>query len=391
MAQVFISYSRKDLSFVDKLAADLKNAGVDVWYDVSGIGGGSRWRSEIENALRSSQYVIVVLSPDAVTSEWVEREILFSSNLKRKIIPLMYRLCELPLNYVNLNYIDVQGDNYQREFPNLLRALAFDPKTAALLAAKVKKPSFLLTPKYFVSIIGVIVVIFGGLFVWQLSRNWSSPALIPTSPISIPQTGSTEIALPTSAADDSPTLFTPTLVPEMTLPTAAPMEISTTVLPTAFEASGPKMKKDDLSSVLSVLISGSLDQSLRNLAIETYSEADYASSTDFNYTISRERSEDLIWHWHWCTKDAAILIRNFVSITVDFAINEQPIPLGEFVEDQYMGSDRACRVYYVTLFDWPTGTHHLVNTVTFTQPINDGWDDYPAQTRTYDYLVYIQP
>src|SRR6185436_8672478 len=105
MAQVFISYSRKDLSFVDKLAADLKNAGVDVWYDVSGIGGGSRWRSEIENALRSSQYVIVVLSPDAVTSEWVEREILFSSNLKRKIIPLMYRLCELPLNYVNLNYI----------------------------------------------------------------------------------------------------------------------------------------------------------------------------------------------------------------------------------------------------------------------------------------------
>ena len=175
MAQVFISYSRKDLSFVDKLAADLKNAGVDVWYDVSGIGGGSRWRSEIENALRSSQYVIVVLSPDAVTSEWVEREILFSSNLKRKIIPLMYRRCELPLNYVNLNYIDVQGDNYQREFPNLLRALAFDPKTAALLAAKVKKPSFLLTPKYFVSIIGVIVVLFGGLFVWQLSRNWSSP------------------------------------------------------------------------------------------------------------------------------------------------------------------------------------------------------------------------
>src|SRR5262245_53869140 len=114
MPQVFISYSRKDIAFVDHLATDLKNAGADVWYDISGIAGGARWRSEIESALRNSQYVIVVLSPDSIVSEWVEREFLFSSNLKRKIIPLMYRPCELPLNYVNLNYIDVQGENYRR-------------------------------------------------------------------------------------------------------------------------------------------------------------------------------------------------------------------------------------------------------------------------------------
>jgi hypothetical protein len=54
MAQVFISYSRKDLSFVEQLAADLKNAGYEVWYDVSGLRGGSRWRFEIENAIRNS-------------------------------------------------------------------------------------------------------------------------------------------------------------------------------------------------------------------------------------------------------------------------------------------------------------------------------------------------
>src|SRR5215207_1790804 len=55
MTQVFISYSRKDLSFINTLVADLKNAGLDVWYDVSHIAGGARWRSEIENALRNSQ------------------------------------------------------------------------------------------------------------------------------------------------------------------------------------------------------------------------------------------------------------------------------------------------------------------------------------------------
>src|SRR5574338_828887 len=116
MAQVFLSYSRKDLPFVEQLATDLKNAGFDVWYDLSGIEGGSRWRIEIENALRNSQFAIVVLSLDSVASEWVEREFLFASNLKRRILPLYYRPCELPLNYLDLNYIDVQGDNYRKNF-----------------------------------------------------------------------------------------------------------------------------------------------------------------------------------------------------------------------------------------------------------------------------------
>ena len=37
MAQVFISYSRADLMFVEQLANDLKEAGFDVWYDLSRV------------------------------------------------------------------------------------------------------------------------------------------------------------------------------------------------------------------------------------------------------------------------------------------------------------------------------------------------------------------
>jgi hypothetical protein len=125
--QVFISYSRRDLSFVEQLAADLKAAGFDVWYDLSGLGGGARWRIEIEKAIRESQYVIVVLSPDSVTSEWVESEYLFASNLKRKIVPLLYKQCDLPLNYLTLHYIDIHKENYERNFNDLLRALDIYP------------------------------------------------------------------------------------------------------------------------------------------------------------------------------------------------------------------------------------------------------------------------
>ena len=123
MTQIFISYSRKDLKFVEGLASDLKRAGFEVWYDFLRLRGGERWRIEIQNALKASQCVITVLSPDSVASEWVEREFLFASSLKRGIIPLLLRDCELPLNYMDLNYIDVRGENYPRNFGKILEVL----------------------------------------------------------------------------------------------------------------------------------------------------------------------------------------------------------------------------------------------------------------------------
>ena len=131
MAQVFISYSRKDLSFVEQLAQDLKRAGLEVWYDLSRLEIGERWSAEITNAIRNSDYVVAVLSPDSVESQWVEREILYAGNLKKRIVPIMVRECELPLNYLNLHCLNVVGENYRNNFNSLMQALHTDPVTLA--------------------------------------------------------------------------------------------------------------------------------------------------------------------------------------------------------------------------------------------------------------------
>jgi len=123
MTRIFISYSRRDLDFVEQLAADLQAAGLDVWYDLYGLEGGQRWRIEIEKAIRESQYVIVVLSPDSVVSTWVEEEILYARNLKRKIVPLFYKPCDIPLGFQTLHFIDVQESKYFQNFKEILRAL----------------------------------------------------------------------------------------------------------------------------------------------------------------------------------------------------------------------------------------------------------------------------
>ena len=127
MAQVFISYSRKDLDFVEKLASDLKEAGLEVWYDLSNLHGGSRWSKEIASAIRASKFVLIVLSPESVSSKWVEEEFLFASQLNKKIIPLLFKKCELPFGYHALQAIDVQGINYKQNFGEILHSLGVNP------------------------------------------------------------------------------------------------------------------------------------------------------------------------------------------------------------------------------------------------------------------------
>lgn len=124
MAKIFVSYSRKDLRFVKKLVSDLEEAGLDVWRDLDDLDPGARFSSDIEKALRECQYVIVVLSPDSVASEWVEREYMFADKLENKtIVPVLRRPCELPLFFHNRNYIDVQGRKYKQNFSEILRLL----------------------------------------------------------------------------------------------------------------------------------------------------------------------------------------------------------------------------------------------------------------------------
>ena len=215
MAQVFISYSRKDLSFVEQLAADLKNAGLEVWYDVSRLSGGGRWMSEIETAIRNSQFVIVVLAPESVASEWVDREFMLATSLRRKVIPLMYRSCELTLNYLNLNYIDVRGKLYKRNFNKILHALGGQPtevpsqNTASEpLLRKIMNAN----PAIYVTALVVLGILFGS----NLLPKWYSPGPA--------QTG-TEITLTRLVS------FTPTVTITFAS-TSTPVMPTSTILPT---------------------------------------------------------------------------------------------------------------------------------------------------------------
>jgi len=62
MAHVFFSYVRDDQKLVDRLANELRQAGVDVWLDREQIRPGQRWQHAIRKAIENGAYFIACFS-----------------------------------------------------------------------------------------------------------------------------------------------------------------------------------------------------------------------------------------------------------------------------------------------------------------------------------------
>jgi len=123
LRHVFISYRRAepDLGFAQRLAADLRAAGHPVWIDVEGIVGADVWAREIQSAIDECYAYILILSPDAVESNWVRRELIYAMNQKPgRIYPVLFRETPLPFELYNVQYGDFLHEDYDTAFDLLL-------------------------------------------------------------------------------------------------------------------------------------------------------------------------------------------------------------------------------------------------------------------------------
>jgi LysM repeat protein len=108
--QVFVSYSRDDYSFVEKLVNDLTNLGVEIWLDQRDIKAGQRWDTAVQQALRDSEYFLVVLSPVSVNSHNVLDEISYALNKNKHVFPIIYKDCDIPYRLARIQYVDFRED-----------------------------------------------------------------------------------------------------------------------------------------------------------------------------------------------------------------------------------------------------------------------------------------
>jgi hypothetical protein len=114
--EVFISHSSLDRGFANDIATVLQRHGIPFWYSERNIVGAQQWHDEIGAALRRCDWLVVLLSPNAVESVWVKREVVFALNDQRyaeKIIPVLYQPCDfdqLSWTLSSLQLVDFTGD-----------------------------------------------------------------------------------------------------------------------------------------------------------------------------------------------------------------------------------------------------------------------------------------
>jgi hypothetical protein len=84
VSPLFISYSHVDTPFVEKLETHLLGKGIRFWRDVHNATAG-RLETQIDRAMRQNPSVLLVLSKNSTTSDWVEHEALLARQLEKEI------------------------------------------------------------------------------------------------------------------------------------------------------------------------------------------------------------------------------------------------------------------------------------------------------------------
>lgn len=124
MADVFISYSHKDLAAAQAVHDALVGAGWSVWWDPQ-LRVGDAYDEQIERAHREAGAVIVLWSSWSVKSEWVRAEAEQAANDK-KLVSVRLDHARLPLRFRIVQTLDIGdflgGDPVRKQA--ILRAVA---------------------------------------------------------------------------------------------------------------------------------------------------------------------------------------------------------------------------------------------------------------------------
>ncbi len=148
--QVFITHSWRDIDFARQLNADLKNGGVETWFDAQSLQGGDRMAEEINRGLEWCDIYVPILSSASIASKWCWEEINAAITLSNdatrngrpQIIPVLASKCTVPALLRGRLYFDFSGD-YRDTFEKLLAAIHH---AAAEIAAAPPAPNGAPTP-----------------------------------------------------------------------------------------------------------------------------------------------------------------------------------------------------------------------------------------------------
>ncbi len=148
--RLFVSHSHLDNAFAKRLVADLQSRlGTEaVWMDeLGGLHGGDDWWRKIVAEITAREVFLVVLSPQALASEWVLKEmgIAYFQYVKagKKLRPILLEACTLTTDWELIHAINFTGGPaaYAAKLEELLGTLDLESGAKAPPPAAQRRPA----------------------------------------------------------------------------------------------------------------------------------------------------------------------------------------------------------------------------------------------------------
>ena len=107
---IFISYSRREIGFVDSLVDRLEDDGHQVWLDYRSLIPGTPWRDQIHKGIDEADVILLVVSKASLSSQNVEVEWKGVIQQKKRIILLVFEAVDLPDELEKYEWVDFRGN-----------------------------------------------------------------------------------------------------------------------------------------------------------------------------------------------------------------------------------------------------------------------------------------
>src|SRR5512145_839357 len=95
MGHIFISYSKKDVGYAEKLINALRHEGFNPWFDIEGLEAGTHWQNRLQKQIFTCDAYILLMSRNAFNSKWVPDELVTAKTKNKPIFPILLDDTEL--------------------------------------------------------------------------------------------------------------------------------------------------------------------------------------------------------------------------------------------------------------------------------------------------------
>lgn len=158
---LFISYSRAQTPFVDRLADQLEDNGYSLWLDYQSLVPARPWFEQIEAGIDSADVVLLIVSRESIASKNVEPEWKRAIRRGKRVVLVIFDAVPLPAELQDCEWVDFRS-HYKNSLQQLM-SLVEGPRQRA---APAPQTGFRAPPLFWLSLFLSAVVWIGSIPTW---------------------------------------------------------------------------------------------------------------------------------------------------------------------------------------------------------------------------------